>query len=917
MLQRPLTCSGCPLHDSNLAMGFSRPEGTGSLGVMIMAEALGESEARDGLPLRPYAESGSILERALRRLGYDREQFVLTNTIQCRPPGNKLEGEWYEHEAIRHCGVHRAEVQRQYRPRSIVALGNTPLRTLTGLVGRGRSISSVRGFILPGLDGTPVVPSFHPAYIGRGAKNLLGVLMRDIELAVQVAKEGGVDRGETNYVEHSDPRSAADYLGLLRGLHRGGGSPESLALAYDIETSETGKEDEADATSSGASRPTQIQFSHRPREAHIFPWREPFISVAKEILALPCPKLTWNGYNFDDPRLEREGVVINGERLDLMWGWHHLQADLPRNLQFAASFYAPEMPPWKHLGTGDQQYGGSDVDSLQRIWLRLPDDLRRAGALESFRRYVVNFYPVLRRMAERGLPIDLGAREQLREEVERRRADVFAEIQRIVPLEVRGIHPKAGYKVNPPEVRLLAATRGLVLAGKKRPDAIPKEFKSEVCSSLGFKCRVFDGQERFYKELDFLPSSPQQMLAYIRWKGYRVPVKLKEYKEDGSQKETTEKKELLRLAQTTKDDFFLKVLEYRELQKIASTYIDGWRLGPDGRIHTTYTFAPATGQLSSRDPNVQNPIKGGALGKAFRRTIRARDGYKLVEIDWTAFHALTLGFCARDPDYMRLARLDIHSYVAGHLLRLPGRDAWLQLPTLGLAAALEQVKRDHQDVRNRKAKPTILGYGFGLGAKKLYDMNVESFSSKAEAQKLIDLINSLFPRTAAFREEVKELASKQCYLRSPHGFVRRFWDVYSFRQVKEGYEPKFGEKLFSREGKVWKRQSGDEGEAAIAFLPASSAFGHVRDVMIHISEMGWDEKYGLINQVHDSLLFECPDALVDDCVRDCSGAMEMASAVLVDPDVAPSGLRCGVEASVGQDWASLKTVYKTPIEVLM
>jgi uracil-DNA glycosylase len=88
MLQRPESCIGCALNDK--ATGFSQPEGHGSIGVLMFGEALGESEARDGLPFRPYAQAGSLLERVIKISGFDRQQFRIFNMVNCRPPRDYL-----------------------------------------------------------------------------------------------------------------------------------------------------------------------------------------------------------------------------------------------------------------------------------------------------------------------------------------------------------------------------------------------------------------------------------------------------------------------------------------------------------------------------------------------------------------------------------------------------------------------------------------------------------------------------------------------------------------------------------------------------------------------------------------------------------------------------------------------------------
>ncbi len=901
MFKKPPSCSGCPLQ--TLGSGFCpEPEGKGSLGVLIVGEALGEQEAESGLPFRPYAEAGSVLERALRRLGYDREQFLLYNTVNCRPPGNKLEGARYEAGAIEHCRQYLDRVIREKRPRAIVALGSVATRALTHLAGRNKGILNIRGFVIDSPRyGLLVVPSVHPSFIRRGATHLLGVLMRDLQLAVQVA-EHGLERPEVSYLENPTPHEA--YAFLDRVLANPG-----QAVSYDIETDYSVKEtDEAESLVGRGDNITQIQFSLGPRTGIVFPWQEPFIKISKQTLESSNPKWGWNNWNFDDRKLERYEIRVRGENHDLMWMWHHLEPDLPKNLQFVTSFYAPEMPPWKHLASSDMGfYGACDVDSVQRIGQRLPQQLKEQGIWEGYETYVRNYYPVLRRMVKRGLPVDsteqLAFRERITEESDR----LFAEIQGLIPDELRKVKPASGYVTPPksleglvereftiPQPKLLtcASCDGTGKVGGKRPGT---SKKCPNCKGTGSRKSTTEFEQqaitRWCRVESFSPASSPQLLDYARAKRHPLPV-------DRDGKPTTSKQELLRLGRRVGDPLYGMVIRWRELQKIASTYIDGWQLDEESRVHSTFGFGPATGQLSSRDPNIQNIPKHGQLAKDFRRCIRARDGYKLVEFDFTAFHALTLGFEARDGDYMRLARLDIHSYVAGHLLRLEGRDSWLRLPDRDLAATLASIKANHTSVRDTKAKPTILGYGFGLGAAKLFDMNRESFKSKAEAQGLIDLINRLFPRTAAYREDIRQEAHRARKLVTPHGFLRRFYDVMTWDSRTGGW------------------RYGEDSEKVIAFRPANHAFGTIRRVMLECERKGYNERFGLVNTIHDSLLFECHNSLADSCIELVSLEMEAPNPLLSDPVVAPLGLRCGIEASIGQDWASLKTVYKTPLERL-
>src|ERR1700678_265416 len=162
---KPESCAGCQCapHGTD----FSAIEGTGSSGVMLVGEASGEMEARDGLPFRPYAPAGSLLERILRRMGLDRQAFSVTNILRCRPRNNWLEGAPWEYSAINSCRPNLDAAIAARRPRAIVALGGTGLRELTGLAGESLGISHLAGYVLPGPQGIPVIGNFHPAFLRR------------------------------------------------------------------------------------------------------------------------------------------------------------------------------------------------------------------------------------------------------------------------------------------------------------------------------------------------------------------------------------------------------------------------------------------------------------------------------------------------------------------------------------------------------------------------------------------------------------------------------------------------------------------------------------------------------------------------------------------------------------------------------
>jgi uracil-DNA glycosylase family 4 len=379
--------SDCPIPR---AESYSVPTGRGSLGVLILGESLGDAEAREHRPFVEWAEAGALLERAIRRCGFSREQFVMWNAVPVHPPHNYLEGAPYEAAAVEWGRGYLETVLKTYPIRSILSLGNIPLRQLTGLYGEKRGISSMRGWVLRSRYGTSLVPAFHPSFIRRGALPLFPDLMHCLKLAVAVANcpVGGrtvfhspvVWRDyeyrahepaaletpivPTGYIQSPSEQEAWDYA---RDIERHPG----WLVAYDIETPRSGESTEDESDELGDRDITSIQFSTERRTGIYFPWREPYTEIAKVILATPNRKAGANTWRFDDPLLEAHHCRINGERHDVRWAFHHLQPDLKGSLDFIASFYCPMhegWTAWKHLHDSHvAHYGIRDVDAVQWI----------------------------------------------------------------------------------------------------------------------------------------------------------------------------------------------------------------------------------------------------------------------------------------------------------------------------------------------------------------------------------------------------------------------------------------------------------------------------------------------------------------------------------------------------------------------
>jgi len=771
-------CSGCPLF--GVGSGFSKPEGKGSLGLMIVGEALGEAEAKDGLPLRPYAPSGSVVEKAIKQLGYDRQQFTLWNTVACRPPGNVLEGTVYERGAIEHCRTHFDKVIASAKPRAILALGNTALEALTGLTGEARTVSYLRGYVLwSDRYNLPVIPTYHPSFVRRGGLKLFWVLRHDLAKAVAVASGKFTDyviaqtpsditpEAGFNYAINPSPAQLQMWLAVLKLR------PEGF-FSYDIETAYAANQDEAEREVKGKEI-TQIQFSQGVGEGIALPWDQNTAEFTREVFALPNPRGNHNAHRFDNKILRLNGIEpwpAGTECHDTMTLWQNYQPDLPRGLQYVVSFFG--MPfPWKHFVTQDFGiYGIGDVDAVQRIMQKLPKVMEKKINVETgrsvwdgYREAFLALQPELEGMQQRGIGVDVEGQQRLKKWIGEEQERVNAELQPLIPTELKN---RQEWTTWPADCKDFVAALKVVKADKIRaeleaagqkvtkkaltvvikPKDLEPDYRVHLTQMLGYQ---WDG-DKLFKQLDYSANSHLQLKKLLAHYKVEVPVDV-----DGNT--TTGKGELRKMLKKTKVGVVIpiveKTLEYRELGKAVGTYIDGkgWTPDEQGRVHTEFTFNSGTWQLTSTKPNIQNIAKHTRLGKEIRKLIVPHQGNVLLEADMMSFHVLTLGYNAESETYMQLARSDAHSFVCAHMLKtrikedtkdeleletkahIADLDGWLALPRETFLSKLGWIKKKYGSTLRQQAKAGILGVGLGLGVDKLHSHNEDSFNpSESEAE---------------------------------------------------------------------------------------------------------------------------------------------------------------------------------------
>ena len=308
----------------------------------------------------------------------------------------------------------------------------------------------------------------------------------------------------------------------------------------------------------------------------------------------------------------------------------------------------------------------------------------------------------------------------------------------------------------------------------------------------------------------------------------------------------------------TEHDLPARVLDWRQLSKLKSTYTDALQdhINPDtGRVHTSYSIAGAsTGRLASTDPNLQNiPIRSEE-GRRIREAFVADEGKVLVALDYSQIELRILAHVA-GIDALKQAfkdGQDIHAITASQMFGVP----------------LDEMT---SDVR-RQAKAINFGVIYGISG---FGLARNLRIPRAEAQAFIDTYFDRFPGIRTYMD-----------------------DTVKFAKEHERVETLFGRKIHTPEINAKGPTAGFAKRAAINAPIQGTAADIIRRAMIRMPAAISDLPAKMLLQVHDELLFEVDEDAVDTLTAVARDIMEGAADPVVHLDV-----KLNVEAGQGANWA--------------
>ncbi|WP_068109434.1 DNA polymerase I [Tropicimonas marinistellae] len=308
----------------------------------------------------------------------------------------------------------------------------------------------------------------------------------------------------------------------------------------------------------------------------------------------------------------------------------------------------------------------------------------------------------------------------------------------------------------------------------------------------------------------------------------------------------------------TEHDFPARVLDYRALQKLKSTYTDALQehINPEtGRVHTSYIQSGAnTGRLASTDPNLQNIPVRTEEGRRIREAFVAEPGNVLVSLDYSQIELRILAHVAGIDALKQAFRegQDIHAMTASEMFDVP-------------------MKEMTPEIR-RQAKAINFGVIYGISG---FGLARNLRIPRSEAQGFIDRYFERFPGIRAYMD-----------------------DTVAFAKDKGYVQTLFGRKIHTPEINAKGPGAGFAKRAAINAPIQGTAADVIRRAMIRMDDAIEGLPAKMLLQVHDELIFEVDEGAVDETVSRVREVMEGAAEPAVKLDVP-----LVVDAGQGANWA--------------
>jgi DNA polymerase-1 len=310
------------------------------------------------------------------------------------------------------------------------------------------------------------------------------------------------------------------------------------------------------------------------------------------------------------------------------------------------------------------------------------------------------------------------------------------------------------------------------------------------------------------------------------------------------------------------------ILEYRQISKLQSTYVDTLPelVNPrTGRVHTSYNQTGAvTGRLSSSNPNLQNiPIRT-PLGRQIRRGFVAEEGWKFLSADYSQIELRVLAHVSQDAELLDAFHRgqDVHARTAAAVYDVP----------------LDQVSKEQR----RIAKTVNFGLIYGQSA---YGLSRQTELDLDEAERFIATYFTRYPGVKTWLDDTRKLAYAQGYVETLLGRRRYFPELNSTLNARAG------------------QRAAAERQAINAPIQGTAA-DMLKIAMIRLEgelrERGLEAR--MVLQVHDEVILEVPGDELESVVPLTKDVLEHAY---------PLSVPLKVDLETGENWCEMEPAEAT------
>jgi DNA polymerase-1 len=486
------------------------------------------------------------------------------------------------------------------------------------------------------------------------------------------------------------------------------------------------------------------------------------LDIIKPLLENPQILKIGQNLKFDIQVLANYGIEVKGRLFDTMIAHYLLEPDMRHNMNLLSEVYLSYSPVHIESLIGEKGHAQKNM---------------RAVPTESLKEYAVED------------------------------ADVTFQLKEIFEPKIRaeGLSDLA----NDIEMPLIP-----VLASMERNGVILNQEDLKTITS-GLREDIINLEKEIYTlaGTEFNISSPKQLgdILFVR-------LKLDDKARITKTKQFVTNEEILQRL-THKHPIVDKVLEYRGLKKLLTTYVEALPHLIDkktGRIHTSFNQAvAATGRLSSNNPNLQNiPVKD-ERGREIRKAFVPAEGCLFLSVDYSQIELRLMAHLSKDKSMISdfLSGNDIHAATAAKIFKV----------------GLKDVTRE---MRSR-AKTANFGIIYGISS---FGLSERLTIGRKEAKELIDGYFASYPGVKTYMEESIRKAREKGYVTTMYGRRRYLRDIHSRNQVVRGNA---------------------ERNAINAPIQGSAA-DIIKIAMIRIHEKLKTKNFRskMILQVHDELIFE-------------------------------------------------------------